>query len=199
MRYQISLLFFTLIFSTCFSQTNYYDEYDKKITKEEFIKRYDENRGVLISHRTETDSTTEVKLLQKITSGYLANESRLKIIKELNELSGKKIDTSDTIIINFYFKSEKESGSTCIDHYTNDVKFKRFVRKNKNISQFFVGQRGYKHKNCLEDENRLIRLYLFKYDFACGNYIIIRPNGQYLLNIGEYKQSIIPDIVNAEW
>ena len=124
-----------------------------------------------------------------IGEGMMSPEERLEIATELNKISRTVIDTSSTIIINFFYKGKTEPNGSCIDHYTNDSKYLRALERKKSIVQFFVTQQNYKYtkENSFEDANDLIRSKLFRYKFSCGNYVIIKPNGKFFRKLGEYQ------------
>lgn len=54
-------------------------------------------------------------------------------------------------------------------------------------------------KNAYEDKNYVIGNTVFPDEIYCGNYIIIKPNGQYYKQVGEYRQDDISKIAEAEW
>ena len=43
--------------------------------------------------------------------------------------------------------------------------------------------------NWIVDENKRIREFFFKYDGLNGGFVIIKPNGDYFLKVGEYRKS----------
>ncbi|MFV0304947.1 MAG: hypothetical protein ACK5IC_05665 [Moheibacter sp.] len=69
----------------------------------------------------------------------------------------------------------------------------KIQKKNNRDVQFFITQKDFKYKksNVFEDSDDFIRKLFFKYYFSCGNYIIIRPNGEFLLRRGEYRKDEI--------
>jgi hypothetical protein len=127
----------------------------------------------------------------------LKENVRTEIVAELLELTGVKIEDSSIIIINFYINPVQISNSSCIDHYTSDYSYNRYLKKNKNITQFFVTEKMYvyKKKNVVEDKNGIIRKLLFENATYCGNYIIILPDGKFYRRYGEYRQDEIPFLI----
>ena len=134
---------------------------------------------------------------QGFANGNLKEENRIKLIEELSSLSGIKIGKTDTVILNFYIRPETEPNGSCIDYYTNDSSYKRFVKKNKNIVQFFITEKmySYKHGKVIEDKNDEIKKLIFQNAKLCGNYAIIKPNGEFIRKYGEYRQDEIPKLV----
>ena len=134
---------------------------------------------------------------QGVGNGKISYEDKNKLIKELSSLSGVKIDETKTLILNFYVKPETEPNGSCIDHYTDDYAYKRFIKKNKDIVQFFISEKMYiyKNKKVIEDKNDFVRELIFDKAEQCGNYIIIKPNGEFIRKYGEYRQDEIPKLV----
>ncbi len=82
---------------------------------------------------------------------------------------------------------------SCIDHYTSDYTYKRYFKTSKSEIQFFITEKkyNYRKKNVFNDENEYLKQRFFKYALNCGNYIIIKPNGDYLIRLGEYRQDLV--------
>ena len=135
---------------------------------------------------------------QVFDKGKLNEKDRINLIEELSNLTGLKIDQNKTIVINFYLAPEIEPNGSCIDYYTNDSSYKRFVKKNKNIIQFFITQKEYvyKKKRVIEDKNDLIRKMMFEKAEQCGNFIILKIDGEFIRKYGEYRQDEIPKLIN---
>jgi hypothetical protein len=134
---------------------------------------------------------------QGFEKGVLEENNRIELLGELAELSGIKIDKMSILVLNFYIKPETEPNGSCIDYYTNDYAYKRFIKKNKNIVQFFITEQSYVYnrRNVLEDKNDEIKKLLFEKAMSCGNYIIIKPNGEFIRKFGEYRQDEIPKLI----
>jgi len=62
-----------------------------------------------------------------------------------------------------------------------------------NSMQFFITEKNYNYrkKYVFEDKEDLMKQLFFKYNFDCGNYIIIKNNGRILRRLGEYRQDKI--------
>lgn len=136
---------------------------------------------------------------QNIEKGNLDYSKKSIIINELQNLTDLKIDSAYTIVINFYDKPLRKPNGSCIDYYTEDYKYLRFFKKNPYILQFFISQQEYKYKNnkVIEDKNNTIRNLIFQDAKSCGNYIIIKPNGDFLRKLGEYRQDQIPELIES--
>lgn len=134
---------------------------------------------------------------QVFDKGKLNEKDRINLIEELSNLTGFKIDPTKIIVINFYLEPETEPNGSCIDHYTNDSSYKRFVKRNKNISQFFITQKEYVYKKnrVIEDKNDLIRKVIFEKAEQCGNFFILMIDGEFIRKYGEYRQDEIPKLI----
>ena len=179
-----------LLSFSCFSQNNSKPQYlfDKK---EQFkIKVKDKNTDL---YAYETDTSFIARFLKKEDIGVLSPSDKTKIIKELKNIKKQEIDTLKTIIIHFFYKENFETNGCCIDHYVTDKTYQKFIKKNK-IPQFFLTEKDYIYgaENVYEDKNDVIRPILFKYPFFTSNYIIIKPDGNFYRELGEYKQDYIP-------
>lgn len=127
----------------------------------------------------------------------LKESVRTELATELLELTGVKIEDSNIIIINFFINPDIIPHGSCIDHYTSDYSYKRYLKKNKNITQFFVTEKMYvyKKKSVAEDKNGIIKKLLFENATYCGNYIILLPDGKFYRRYGEYRQDEIPFLI----
>ncbi|MCC1485155.1 hypothetical protein [Winogradskyella immobilis] len=193
-----TLVIVFLFITDCFGQKKYYDRFHNEISKKEFNLQKDSRRYIV--QKIKNDSLNYEKLLSRSNVTRLNKELRLKVAKELELISGSKIDSTNIIIINFYFKPPKEYKGSCIDHYTSDKSYKRFIKKRADVSQYFITEKGYqyKRKEVIEDKNGLIRALLFRDRIPCGNYVIITPKKYLFKTIGEYRQSEISFIIENE-
>jgi hypothetical protein len=143
----------------------------------------------------ENDTALIGKILRREDFGKISQNERTEIVKSIKEITGKKIEDSQTIVLNFYYKDSPEPKGSCIDHYLSDTTYKRFLKKQKNLFQVFITEKNYSYKseNTFEDKQDRIRKALFKYPVRCGNYIIIMPNGDFYRKLGEYRQDQIPE------
>ena len=148
----------------------------------------------------ENDTAVIAKIVLREEKGKLNAEQVEEIKTTLKILTDSNIDDNQTIIIHFFYKPSNYTGDSCIDNYTGDAKYKRFINKNPQYARFNLTEKGYKinRKNVFEDITNSIYRYLL-YGSACGNYIIIKPDGSYLKQIGEYRQNEIPKKLNEGW
>ena len=200
---KIKICLFCFISITCFSQKSakpqyIFDENNQLITSDQYKNKIEDKNIELFVY--EVDTAFIARFNKIIDIGILSSSEMSRIKNELQKISKKEIDSSKTIIINFFYKDNPEpNDKSCIDNYFNDEKYKKYLNKNKDIIQFFITEKdyNYKDKNVLQDSNDVIRSILFKYYSFCGNYIIIKPNGSFFRKIGEYRQDEIPKNVKS--
>ena len=195
---------FIIFFRFSFSQNSIkkeilYDENWKLMNMNDFKEKIKDRK--YIYRLVENDTAFMGKILFREEIGKISNDDRLLLIDYLKRITNSEIDLTKNIVINFFFKPEKEPNGSCIDHYTSDGKYKRYFKKNDNDVQFFFTQKNYeyKKKEVFEDKDDMIRKLFFEYYFSCGNYIIIKKNGEFLREFGEYRQDEIPEKINSEW
>ncbi len=189
-------LLFVLCFNLLFSQNSnkkefLLDENSKPIGMKAF-KEKTKNRNYVYS-LIENDTTYIGKISFREVFGEITPDLRLSLIKYLGEITESKIDSTKNIVINFFYNPKVKPNGSCIDHYTSDRKYIKYFKKNKKSIQFFITEKNYNYgkEHVFEDKDDFLRQLLFKYDFGCGNYIIIKNNGEILRRLGEYRQDEI--------
>lgn len=197
-------IFLSFLFGHIYSQVRekkeiLYDVNWQLLSLKEFKEKVKDRK--FIYKLTENDTAYVGKLFLREKVGKIKAEERIDLIDYLEKISKTQIDSSNTIVINFFFKPPNPPNGSCIDNYTSSRKYRKYFKKNDGISQFSIVQKGfnYKKNNVLEDKERFIRNLLFKYYFSCGNYIIIKEDGSYLRRLGEYRQSEIPHKIEQDW
>lgn len=195
----LTLLVFTVIFSQ--NKKEYLvDENNKVIPINQFKSRISPPEYKYLYFITENDTSVIAKTIQRIQYGTISKEERKVIINYLKEISGIQVLDNQHIIINYFFEENTTNQKKLIDVYTSDTAFKKSLKKNKNIAQFFITEKDLEYNKegiFIDKENRLSEL-VFKYPFT-ANYIIIRPDGKFYLQVGEYRQNEIIDKVKADW
>lgn len=156
------------------------------------FKEKTKNRNYVYS-LIENDTTYIGKISFREVFGEITPDLRLSLIKYLGEITESKIDSTKNIVINFFYNPKVKPNGSCIDHYTSDRKYIKYFKKNKKSIQFFITEKNYNYgkEHVFEDKDDFLRQLLFKYDFGCGNYIIIKNNGEILRRFGEYRQDEI--------
>ena len=166
------------------------EEYEKNVLKKDFFK---------LDYLLDTITLTVKVYRQK--SGRLLKKTYDSIKKELSKISNKQIDTNQTIVINYFPAPDKCQGKEKWNSFfLNKVnRYVKKIEKKKNVQQFFIFKDKKSIKNfdkkfiCFLDENQLIEKTFFKFHYPCFSYVIIRPNGNYFSQRGEYNISLIPD------
>lgn len=176
-----------------------YDENGDIIDMTRFNERIKDRKYTYRLYDADTAYIGKILLIEKI--GNITSDDRLSLVTYLRRITKSEIDTTQNIVINFFFKPENGSYGSCINHYTADRKYKRYFKRNEKDVQFFITQKDFKYKELFvfEDKDDFIRQFLFPYYSNCGNYIIIKRNGAYLRRLGEYRQDEIPKKLNANW
>ena len=186
------------LYSQSANKEKFIDENGKNITKPVFDNKA-ATQKYTYTH-TQNDTVLITKLILREEFGSLKEGERQQAIKSLERLTGKTLDTTKTIVINFYFKQPTNLQS-CINYYVNDKKYIKYFKNNKTETQFFITVKGFNYKKdyVFEDKENVIKDLFFKNELACGNYIIIKPNGHFLRHNGEYRQDEIPKLLNENW
>ena len=201
---------FTLVFLTfyslnIFAQTTlkkefYLDENNKPILLAEFKGKVSLSNKYSYTVVSETDSTLTTKIIFREQTGVMQPGERDAVVKALQRLTNQSVDASQTIIINFFYREPVKNQAPCIDHYTFDKKYLRFINKYTDYAQFFITEKGFNYNQSVyEDVSEAIRNLLFKDVVHCGNYIIIKPNGHYYKHVGEYRQDDISSKIKEDW
>ncbi len=186
------MLFSNLLFSQNLNKKEILnDENSKPIKMKEFKEKIKDRNYVYSLIENDTAYIGKISFRESI--GEITPDLRLSLIKYLGEITESKIDSTKNIVINFFYNPKVKPNGSCIDHYTSDRKYMKYLKKNENSIQFFITEKNYNYgkKHVFEDKDDFLRQLLFKYDFGCGNYIIIKNNGTILRRLGEYRQDEI--------
>lgn len=203
MKY-IYIFLFILSLTPIYSQNKkiiFADEDLNILSKEEYLKNPLQKNH--FEYEVENDSSIIRIKVERQKFGRIDKATNQKIRIYLQNLSNSPIDSSKTIIINYFPSVDKCQGkdnwnSFFIQKCNNYIKE---LEKINNISQFFI----FKDENAVKnfgrkfkwykDENKLIEKNFFKFHYPCFSYIIIKPNGNYYSERGEYNISSIPEKV----
>lgn len=189
-------IFIILIHTILFSQKNemYLNDDFNIITKEEFEKssgnEFDYNL------RFKSDTTFVNIKVQRIKRGKISLQLLDSIKNNLSENSNQFIYGNDVLFINYYPGNGPCSSNGYKNNFKNEYqKFYRKFRRIENLKQFSVykspaGLKGFGSKIpwILDNEN-LIKKTFFPIHYPCGGYLIIRSDGNYLSQRGEYCYS----------
>ena len=197
------LIFSQIIFSQEKTKKDYfYDENWKPISRLKFQNKIKNRNYKLIYKAVENDTAFIGKLILRESFGFLDKRKKIRLINYLEKITSSKIDSTDIIIINFYFEDKgSRCKDCCVKHYTSDKKYIKSLKKNKGIKQFFIIEKDFlfKKNNVFNDVHALIQKLFFNYVFYCGNYVIIKPNGDFLRYYGEYSQDKILKKTKSDW
>lgn len=189
-------VFFVMVFSFAqnLKKQIYLDENGKAITKEEFAKTFTQ-KGFYYKI-IETDSAKIGKIIKLFDSGELEPETAKKIRTETENISKIKIDSTDVLVINFFYKEDAQVfNKHCLNFYKKDSSYKNFFKKNRTLKQVFVLEENYNYqeKNLFVDEKNNIKTLAFPDGSSCTSYIIIFPDNSYIRDYGEHKYQTILD------
>tara|TARA_R110002124_G_scaffold120895_6_gene279034 strand:+ start:94103 stop:94726 length:624 start_codon:yes stop_codon:yes gene_type:complete len=177
-------------------KTYYFNEVSDRITSVEFKNGI--NYQFNLPRTVENDTAVFNLLIARQSYGQLNSEERKQFFQLLEKTTNNKVDTSTTVIINFFHGGEGKS----IKHHTRDRPYISKTRKIKELTQFFITEKGYFYSHrkppVFEDAYDIIRRLFFPIHFRGGNYLIIKPDGSFYRYYGEYPQSeIIPKALST--
>jgi hypothetical protein len=186
-----SLLFF--ITATVFSQhakkEYFFDEEKQPVSYKTFLEK--DNIPGIIPYYYENDSLKIGRLFYAKNVGKVNNKDLSDIRVYLEKLSGKTIDTTQIIVINYYHGTDKKhSGRGTI----NSKEYPKKLKEIGNIAQFWLYKtdrnlrKFYRIRSMqwLHDSEKIIEKNFFPADFLYGSYVVIHPNGNCEAHYGEY-------------
>lgn len=198
---RILIFFFLSTLYNSFGQTKeiYLNDDLKSISESEFNETTKE-----LTYNLKFDLDTlivNIKVL-RVKKGIISKQKLDSIKVNLSESSGKEINESDIIIIN-YFPGLDRCNSGTGSSFLRE-KYSRYLRKinkNEDVSQFFVyktieGTKKYGRKlEWIPDNGNLIEKTFFPIHYNCGSFALIDENGNYYLTKGEYDIEKIIDLI----
>ena len=143
------------------------------------------------------DDGSKIKV-KSHTIDTLKNEEYETLKNHLNNISDQDILFENKIIINFidndpriYNKGYQVPWDIFYGKIENDLS------KTEQCNHFWIINQKvkdlhYYHGNKINwivDKNEIIRNLFFKYNGLNGGFVIIKPNGEYFLKVGEYQKS----------
>ena len=189
-KHYLILLLFSL---SLFAQKKEYilDENSNILSKNEFATRM-KAPSKYVYTTIENDTATIIQLGFREQKGKLQPGQRERIVQSLKVISGRYVEPEKTIIINFFYPDIQNPERPIIDRYVKDPAYKREAKRSKDIEQFYVTSGGFIYgaqENVYQDTTGLIQE-LFQLGDS-SNYIIIKPDGRYLLRLGEHRRDEI--------
>ena len=177
----------------------YFDLEGNELTREDFFKSKDFDE--VISLYFENDSIRFGTYIKRKIIGKL-NESELIIFKSfLQELDSSKFDSTKNIVLNYISENPKKTWTKPLKYTWNiyNVDYLTKLHKLAEINQYWIISpknediEYYRNEklNCFIDKDNFIKDLFFIYEINCGNFVIIKPNGEYLVYLGEYGKSTV--------
>ncbi|APG64287.1 hypothetical protein LPB136_02385 [Tenacibaculum todarodis] len=193
---KIFLILILLTHFNTYSQSKkimYVDEDLKILTIEQYKSNPLNKRHY--EFRVEKDSVIFYIKAVKEKFGRISKEIHEKIKNNLITVSNSKINSNQTIIINYFPKKDKCLGNTGWNNsFLKLTKtYTTVLKEKKNIKQFFIFKDDKIVKNFskefqwYKDNSQLIEKTFFKFHYPCFSYVIIKPNGNYYTKRGEYR------------
>lgn len=202
MRFTILFVLFTCLLNAQEKALVYYNENGKNVTQDEFRKAKNSKENLDIYF--ENDTSQIGILVTRKNYGKLDKKTFDHLKSYLTEISQKKVDPTENLVINYLtlYPTKDE-----ISDYSNsksnwnilDRNYTKKLHKIANINQFFIHTPGnntheyYRNEkiNWIKDKNNLFNKLFFPYEILYGNFILIKPNGEYFYYLGESgKQTV---------
>ncbi len=170
----------------------FYNENEEEITKEIFFNTKDYSKNLDLYF--ENDSVQYGLLITRQKYGKLDKETFTELKNYLDELSGIKIDSTQNIVINYLTEFPKKEQNNKPKSKWNVLDKDYVIKLNdiSSISHYWINSprcdnlKYYhiKQINWLTDKDDVFKNLFFPYETRYGNYILIKPNGQYFYFLG---------------
>jgi hypothetical protein len=201
----IKVLTIIFISCQCNSQTKpiiFYNENGEELSKEKFIESKDYSQNLDLYF--ENDTIQYGLLVKRQKFGRLTKNTFLELKKYLTELSGTEIDSSQNIVINYLtaFPKKVENIKSKSTWNVLDKDYLVKLLKIAKINQFWINSLEsdnleYHHHNkinWLADKENFFKNLFFPHEMRYGNFILIKPNGNYYYYLGEHSKYKIWEI-----
>jgi len=197
------IVIFLLISLSLFGQTSekkseLFNERGEIITQQNFNQMAKSGQYTWVIY--ETKDSLNARLILREQYGEINKNQKAELIAYLKEITSKKINESQTIIINFAFKQSTPNQAHCLDYYSSVKSYRNYFKNKEQFCQLYISEQGFKYPKdfVFEDKNDVIRKMLFPYGSNC-NYIIIKPDGRFYRQMSEHHQDKIPSKAKANW
>lgn len=192
---------FIFILFTCltFGQEKpivFYNESGEKISKQNFIETKDYSKNLDLYF--ENDSTQIGLLVTRKKFGQLDKNTFENLKLYLTELSDKRIDSTQNIVVNYLTAYPKKNENTNSKSGWNVLQrdYLKKLHKIANINQFWIhssecNNLEYNHQkriNWIEDKDDLLKKLFFPYEVRYGNFLLIKPDGKFYYYLGEHSK-----------
>jgi hypothetical protein len=173
-----------------------FDENGMAIGEKEFFdKLYSETyykRAVV------NDTAVLAKLYVRIFEGQLDRSSYTNFMSYFEKTIKTKVDTTKTLVIYFFHESDKRLAR----HYANSKNLKE-LNNNPDVETFYMIEKGFHFKNSkhifYEDSIDLVKQTFFIPNVCCGSAVILKPNGKYYKELGEFSTFNISNKAIEDW
>lgn len=175
----------------------YFDENEREISKKEYESHdgWEEN---FMRFEVETDSSIRHLIEKTYAGGKIGSSTMAEIHALLGRQSSVAVDTSKILVIQFYPGIDPCSGN----EYKPFVKanfraFDKKIAKLEGVSSHYFHKKGAdigvrsRYANWLPDESQILQRTFFWYDYPCGSFVVIAPDGEFFEVKGEYAPDYI--------
>ncbi|MBC5842135.1 MAG: hypothetical protein K2Y30_15660 [Flavobacteriaceae bacterium] len=199
MKIIIILICFTSLLFGQRKQKVFYNEIGEKVEKQKFTESIDHHKNLDVYY--ENDTTKVGMLVTRQKFGHLDKMTFMNLKEYLTEISAKRIDTTQNIVINYLTAFPKKAANTKSRSNWNilDNDYLENLHKIADISQFWINapesdNLHYYHADRIKwiaDRNNLFKKLFFPYEIRYGNYILIKPDGKFYYYLGEHSKNDI--------
>lgn len=180
----------TIVFS---QKKKYFFDINNNIISESNYKKIKENPLEYYKIKVVSDTAKIYTIEKRETKGSLSVDSYNNLFLYLSNLNEKKIDSSKTIIINYYPGFDKCSETSGRDYVNNLYKiFLKEINSIEKVDNYFICKsfEGIEfYDQSIEwkiDKDKFIESTFFPNHYPCGSYLIVYPDKKYYIYKGEY-------------
>lgn len=192
---------FIFILFTCltFGQEKpivFYNESGEKISKQNFIETKDYSKNLDLYF--ENDTTQIGLLVTRKKFGQLDKNTFENLKLYLTELSDKRIDSTQNIVVNYLTAYPKKNENTNSKSEWNVLQrdYLKKLHKIANIDQFWIHssecnnlEYNYQKRiNWIADKDDLLKKLFFPYEVRYGNFLLIKSDGKFYYYLGEHSK-----------
>lgn len=200
MKYNLliaSLFFSVIVFSQNEERKAYmFDENGKAIGEKEFFNKL--YSGTYYKRAVVNDTAVIAKLYIRKFEGELDNLSYNNFISYFEKTVKLKIDTTKTLVVYFFYESDKSLAK----HYASTEKLKE-LNNNSLVQTFYMTEKGFHFKNrkhvFYEDSLDLVKQTFFIPYNCCGSAVVLKPDGKYYKELGEFSSNKITEKALLDW
>ena len=174
--------------------TRYFSIDSIEVSYEKFSKLLDSDKNMLAYFKNQND-TMFVKLVDRITVGHI---SPLQVSQILAYFGNQKQSVDIKLPTVFqYFQgddpcSRSAFGGLITSWDNRDIELKTYLKKKYKINFLniksnlsSIENRTNLPENWINDKYSMLKKF-FPFHYPCGSFIILKPDGEYYVNYGEY-------------